>query len=193
MTTHRIARLTAVPKRAAAQRAYTITELLAVVVLLGLAATIAMPSPTPGESRKLDFAAIEIANAMRFARSEAMRTGDAKGFHQQWDAKQIRVFSIDTDSLPATIEYDVYHPVDKTLYVRQLKQQPFVFDGNIQNSPDYRGTCDATSKVYFDAGGTPWCSDPDDVLLERFDVKLTLGTSSRVVTLSGITGRVTIQ
>jgi prepilin-type N-terminal cleavage/methylation domain-containing protein len=186
-------RLTAVPRRVAAQRAYTLTELLAVVVLLGLAATIAMPSPTPGESRKLDLTAVEIANAMRFARSEAMRTGDTMGFHLQWGAKRIRVFSIDTDSLPATIEYDVYHPVDRNIYIRQFSQQPFAFDGNIQNSPSYRGTCNTTSTVYFDAGGTPWCSNPDDVLLERFDVKLTLGNSSRVVTLNGITGRVTIQ
>jgi len=193
MTTSCDFRVNAVPRRAAAQRAYTVTELLVVVVLLGLAATIAMPSPKPGESRKLDFAAVEIANAMRFARSEAMRTGDAKGFYQQSVAKRIRVFSIDTDSLPATIEYDVYHPVDKTLYVRQFKQQPYAFDGNIEIGPSYRSTCDTTSTVYFDAGGTPWCSDPADVLLKRFDVILTLGTSSRVVTLNGITGRVTVR
>jgi prepilin-type N-terminal cleavage/methylation domain-containing protein len=185
--------MTTVPRRAAAQRAYTIIELLTVVVLLGLAAIIAMPSPTLGESRKLDLTATEIANAMRFARSEAMRTGVAKGFHQQSDAKRIRVFSIDTDTLPVSIEYDVYHPVDKNIYVRQFEQQPFAFDGDIKNTPRYRGACSTTSIIYFDAGGIPWCSDPNDVLLEQFDVTLTLGTSSQVVTLDGITGRVTIQ
>jgi len=193
MTFPRVFRSTAAPKRAAAQRAYTVIELLVVVVLLGLAATIAMPSTTPGENRKLDLAATEIANAMRFARSEAMRTGDAKGFHQQWSSKRIRVFSIETDTSPATIEFDVYHPVDKNIYVRRFTQQPFVFGGRIENRPDYRGTCDTMSTVYFDAGGIPWCSDPDDVLLERFDVELALGANSRVVTLNGITGRVTIQ
>jgi len=192
MTSPRVFRLTAVPGRAG-QRAYTVVELLAVVVLLGVAASIAMPSSTPGESRKLDLAATEIANAMRFARSEAMRTGNAKGFRQQWLAKRIRVFSIDIETSPATIEYDVYHPVDKKLYAREFTQQPFAFNGEIQNSPAYRGTCSKGNAVYFDAGGTPWCSDPDDVLLKRFDVTLTLGASSRVVTLNGITGRVTIQ
>jgi len=193
MTASRAFGLTAVPRRAAAQRAYTIVELLAVVVLLGLAATIAMPSPTLGESRKLDLTAIEIANAMRFARSEAMRTGNATGFRQQSEAKRIRVFSIDIEISPATIEYDVYHPVDKKLFDREFTQQPFVFNGEIQNSATFRGTCDKLTRVYFDAVGTPWCADPVDVLLERFDVTLTLGASSRLVTLNGITGRVTIQ
>jgi prepilin-type N-terminal cleavage/methylation domain-containing protein len=193
MTALRVVRMTAVPRRAAAQRAYTIIELLAVVVLLGLAASIATSPPTIGESRKLDLTASEIANAIRFARSEAMRTGNATGFHHQRTAKRIRVFSIDTDSLPATIEYDVYHPLDRKLYVKEFEQQPFAFDGVMSNSIRYRGSCDAATEVYFDAGGIPWCSDPDDILLEEFQIKLTLGTKSRMVTLDGITGRVTVQ
>jgi type II secretory pathway pseudopilin PulG len=178
---------------AAAQRGYTIVDLLAVVVLLGLAASIVTAPPTLGESRKLDLTASEIASAIRFARSEAMRTGNPVGFHHQRVVKRIRVFSIDTDSFPATIEYDVYHPVDKKIYIRKFKEQPFAFDGDISNTKRYHGTCDAGVKVYFDGAGTPWCSDPDNVLLEEFEITLTLGDSSRVVTLSGINGRVSIQ
>jgi prepilin-type N-terminal cleavage/methylation domain-containing protein len=193
MTAPRDLKWTAVPRRAAAQRAYTIIELLAVVVLLGLAASIVTSPPTIGESRKLDLTASEIANAIRFARSESMRTGSERGFHHQRTVKRIRVFSIDTASLPATIEYDVYHPVDRNLYVKEFTQRPFTFDGDISNSIQYRGTCNAPSRVYFDAGGIPWCSDPDDILLEEFQITLTLGNESRIVTLNGITGRVTIQ
>ena len=36
-------------------------------------------------------------------------------------------------------------------------------------------------------------TDPETVLLEQFDVTLTLGPHSRVVTLHGISGRVTVQ
>jgi Tfp pilus assembly protein FimT len=186
-------RLNAVPRRAASQRAYTIVELLMVVALLGLATIIALPSSSLGESRKLDLTATEIANAIRFARSEAMRTGQTKGFNQQKSAKRIRVFSIDASASPATIDYDVYHPVDKNIYVRDFEQQPFAFDGDIKNRVGYRGTCTVATSVYFDAGGTPWCSDPGDVLLEEFEITLTLGADSRVVTLHGITGRVTIE
>ena len=179
--------------RVGAQRAYTITELLTVVVLIGLAATVALPSLTPGESRKLDLVATEMANAMRFARSEAMRLGVARGFRQHSGGKYIKVFSMDTGTTPATLVYDVYHPVDKQLYDRRFGKQPFGFDGNTGRTRTYRGTCDKPLNVYFDAGGTPWCADPDNVLLVRYEVRLTLGSSSRVVTLYGITGRVTIQ
>ena len=193
MTTSRVLRLTAAPKRAAAQRAYTIIELLAVVALIGLTASIVIPSATPGESKKLDLVAMEVANAMRFARSEAMRTGNTMGFQQQSAISRMRIFNIDIGSVPATFEYNVYHPVDKNLYTRSLGEPPFTFTGEVEHSSTYQGTCNLKSKIYFDADGTPWCTDPVTVLLERFDVGLKLGAGTRIVRLHGITGRVTIQ
>jgi prepilin-type N-terminal cleavage/methylation domain-containing protein len=193
MTIPSVLRLTATPQRAAGQRAYTIIELLAVVALIGLTASVLIPSAIPGESKKLDIVAMEVANAMRFARSEAMRTGNTLGFQQQSTINRMRIFNIDIGSVPATFEYNVYHPVDKDLYTRWFGEQPFAFNGEMQNLSTYQGTCNLKSKIYFDADGTPWCTDPVTVLLERFDVDLKLGTSSRIVTLHGITGRVTIQ
>ena len=193
MNAHRVRRLITGPKRAAEQRAYTLIEVLAVVVLIGLTATIAMPSVTPGESKKLDLVATETANAIRFARSEAMRTGNTMGFRYQINPHRIRVFNIDIDATPNTTDFDVYHPVDKNLYTRNFGQQPFAFGGGIDRSPDYRGTCNTPAKIYFDADGIPWCAAPSNVLLMRYEITLTLGSDSRVVTLNGITGRVTIQ
>jgi len=185
--------LIAMPKRAAAERGYTIVELLAVVALIGLTASIVLPSTIPGESKKLDLVAMEVANAMRFARSEAMRTGNTMGFQQQSDINRMRIFNIDIGSVPATFEYDVYHPVDKKIYTRWFGEQPFAFDGEVDHRSTYQGTCNLKSKIYFDADGTPWCTDPVKVLLERFDVELELGASSRIVRLHGVTGRVTIE
>jgi prepilin-type N-terminal cleavage/methylation domain-containing protein len=179
--------------RAVVQRAYTLTELLVVIILVGLAATVAMPSLAPGEGRKLDLVASEMANAIRFARDEAMRLGIPMGYRQQSSTRRIRVFSMDTGTTPATIVYDVYHPIDKQIYDRNFEQQPFAFTGGVSQTSTYRGTCNNPGSVFFDAGGIPWCADPDDVLLDRFNVTLTLGSSSRVITLHGITGRVTIQ
>ena len=178
---------------AVVQRAYTLTELLVVIVLVGLAATVAMPSLAPGEGRKLDLVATEIANAIRFARDESIRLGVPMGFRQQSSTRRIRVFSMDTGTTPATLVYDVYHPIDKQIFDRNFEQQPFAFTGSMNPTRTYRGSCSRPGSVFFDAGGIPWCSDPGDVLLDRFDVTLTLGTSSRVVSLNGITGRVTIQ
>ena len=177
----------------AGQRGYTLIELVLVVIIISALASIVLPALAPGQSIKLDLAATEIAAAMRFARIEALRLGVARGFRQESTAKRVRVFSMDTQTTPATLVYDIYHPVDKQLYDKSFAQQPFAFSGDMGNTPTYRGTCNTPENIYFDAGGIPWCADPDDILLERFDVTLTIGANSRVVTLHGLTGRVTIQ
>ena len=63
----------------------------------------------------------------------------------------------------------------------------------LTRTPDFRGACNVNGNVYFDANGTAWCADPDTVLLDKFELRLYLGTSQRLVTLNGITGRVTVQ
>ena len=179
--------------RTVMQRGYTLAELLVVVIIVGLLATVAMPSGSSGDAAKLDLVATEVADTIRFARGEAMRLGVARGFRQESSAKRIRVFRMDTVTTPATLVYDIYHSIDKHLYDREFEQRPFAFTGDMSDTATFRGTCNQAGNIYFDANGTPWCADPDNALLERFDVTLTLGQTSRVVRLDGITGRVTIQ
>lgn len=174
-------------------RGYTLAELLVVVVVVGLVATVAMPSLSSGDAAKLDLVAAEVADAIRFARAEAMRLGVARGFRQQSTAKRIRVFRMDTNTTPATLVYDIYQPIDKHIYDTEFDRQPFAFTGDIVRNATFNGTCNQTGNIFFDANGTPWCADPDNVLLDQFDVTLTLGQASRLVRLDGITGRVTIQ
>ena len=179
--------------RATTQRGYTLLELLVVATIVGLVATVAMPSSSSGNAATLDLVAAEVADAIRFARGEAMRLEVARGFRQHSGTKRIRVFSMDNATTPATLVYDIYHSVDKHLYDREFEQQPFAFGGTMTRIATFRGTCNQTGNIYFDASGTPWCANPDNVLVEQFDVTLTLGQVSRLVRLDGITGRVTIQ
>jgi prepilin-type N-terminal cleavage/methylation domain-containing protein len=171
----------------------TLVELLVVVSILGVVALVAIPDFSSGEPAQLDLAANEFAAAMRFARSEAMRLGSPRGFRQQSGQKRIRVFRPDTGTSPWTLNYDIHHPLSKQLYDIQLDTHPFAAADSLSRTPTFIGTCNVQGSIYFDNNGTPRCADPETVLLEQFDVTLTLGSHSRVVTLHGITGRVTIQ
>ncbi len=171
-------------------RGYTLTELLVVVVLLGLAAAIALPSFEPADDADLDLVTTEFANAIRFARSEAIRTGEPHGFRYLSAQKRIRVFSADTSTNPAGLLWDVRHPVDKTLYDYTLPAR-YLADGIVRDA-EFRGTCDTPGIVYFDANGTPWCNDPATVLVDTFTLRFNVEPIPEV-RLDGITGRVTVQ
>ena len=171
----------------------TLVELLVIIMILGIVAVVAIPDFRSGEPHQLKLAAEEFARAMRFARSEAIRLGSPRGFRQQSSQKRIRVFRPDTGVSPWALNFDVYHPLSKHLYDIQLDTHPFAAADVLSSNRVYRGTCNAPGKVYFDSNGTPWCADPETVLLEQFNVTFTLGSHSRVVTLQGITGRVTVQ
>ncbi len=175
------------------QRGYTLVELLIVVTVLAVIAAIAVPATSSSSDKPLDLAAQEFAAAMRFARSESIRTGEPHGFHEKSNNNQILVFRLDTGTSPATLIYDVYHPIDKSLYDFDLDLQSLAAADSISRITVYRGTCNQKNQIYFDANGTPWCSDPTTVLLESYDLTFLSGAAQRVVTLDKVTGRVTVQ
>jgi len=175
------------------QVGYTLIELVIVVTILAIVAAIVVPAASPNSEKPLDLAAQEFAAAMRFARSESIRTGDPHGFRQQSSAKRLRVFRLDQGTSPATLVYDVYHPIDKQLYDIDLDLVPLASADFVNRTAVFRGTCNQQGNIYFDGNGTPWCADPGTTLVERFEVDLVSGVGNRTVTLDAITGRVTVQ
>jgi type II secretion system protein H len=175
------------------EHGYTLAEILVVVAILGVAASIAIPDISTTNPGKLELAAEEFAQAMRFARSEAIRTGQPRGFRQQSAAKRIRVFRPDTGTSPWTLNYDVYHPLSKHPYDIDLNTHALALADSLDRDASFMGSCNASGKIYFDSNGIPRCADPETILVKQFDVTFTLGELTRVVTLHGITGRVTVQ
>jgi prepilin-type N-terminal cleavage/methylation domain-containing protein len=175
------------------QAAYSLLELSVVVLILGIVAAILVPDSTPTNQHKLDLAAQEFAAAMRFARSEAIRLGEPRGFRQESMQMRIRVFRPDIGTNPWTPIYDVYHPVSKKLYDIDLNTHPLASVDSITHSRVYRGSCNQAGIVYFDGQGIPRCTDPETVLLEQFELTFTLGNTSRLLRLDGISGQVNVQ
>ena len=54
---------------------FTLVEMLIVIVILGIVAKVALPLLGSNDPQKLSVAAEETANTLRFALSEAKRTG----------------------------------------------------------------------------------------------------------------------
>ena len=177
----------------ARQRGYTLTELVIVVTILGVIAVIAVPATTSGPNKDLDLAAAEFAAAMRFARSESIRTGQPHGFRFLTNQYRIRVFSADASGSPWAWVWDVYHPVDKNLYDHTFPADLAGTATPVVHAPVYRGTCDRPGAIYFDANGTPWCLEPETILLESYRLDFYTNAGNAAVVLDGITGRVTVQ
>ncbi|MGD8854298.1 MAG: GspH/FimT family pseudopilin [Gammaproteobacteria bacterium] len=171
----------------------TLLELLVVLSILGIVAAVAIPGLRSAERQKLDLAAQAFAEAIRLARSEAIRVGAPRGFHQSTSQKRIQVFRPDTSSTPWTPVYDVYHPVSRKLIDVELDKHPLAAADSLSRNAAFRGNCTTPGDIYFDARGTPWCTSPETVLLEQFDLTLTLGANTRKITLNGVSGRVKVQ
>lgn len=176
-----------------AQCGYSLLELTLVVLILGIMAAALVPSFFPANPEKLDLAAEIQAEAMRFARAEAMRRGVPMGFRQQNAQKRIRVYSLDTGTAPWTVVYDVYHPVSKKLWDVRLDDHPFAAADSVSAVKNFRGACNSAANVYFDKAGIARCADPETVPVESYVVTLTLGGETRTVSLDGFSGKVTVQ
>ena len=172
---------------------YTLTELVVVIGLLALLASVALPGTASSEHEELELAAAEFASAIRFARSESIRTGEPHGFRFLTNQYRIRVFSADTSGTPWTWVWDVYHPINKSLYDYTFPANLTGSEVPVLHTPVYRDNCDRNGVVYFDANGTPRCLDPETVLLESYRLDLYSSSGHAAVIVDGITGRVTVQ
>ena len=172
---------------------YTLTELVIVVTILAVVAAIAVPGQSSGDEKRLQSITEEFARAIRFARDESIRTGQPHGFRFLTNQYRIRVFSADTSGNPWTWVWDVYHPIDKRLYDYTYPAELIGTTVPVTHSPLYRGTCDRPGVIYFDANGTPWCLEPETVLLDTYRLDILVGDFSASVNLDGITGRVSVQ
>ena len=174
-------------------KGFSLLELLLVLMVLGIIAVAAIPGLSSGDHHRLELAAGEISGAIRFARSEALRSGQPHGFHLQTTELRIRVISADTGLNPWAPRYDVEHPGVHNFYDIKLADHPYAGIQSMVSNASFHGNCNDPDLIYFDASGVPWCGDGSGPLLERYDVTLSFGSQSHVVSLHGISGRVTIQ
>jgi prepilin-type N-terminal cleavage/methylation domain-containing protein len=174
---------------------YSLIEVIVVVSLLGFLASVMIPAAAPYQDQKLDLAATELTNALRFARDEAIRTGQYRAITINKDTGQVTVGQPAISGGEVTgLQSLSYNPIDKKVYDFNLNTlnknvvidpsaPPFTF----QNLAGARDTC------LFDAYGAPlMITTAKTYVLTAGSVVLKSGVNSRAVAIS-LVGRVTVQ
>ena len=177
---------------------YTLMEMLVVVAILGIIAVIAVPNIVADNREKLDLAASLVADAIRYSRSEAMRTGAAHGVTISQVTQLISVKQYDMSTDPVSTLAILRHPLSKQAYEFNISTQSTtsgVSISNAQDAFDYK-VLGRRRSLIFDAEGTPiWvvAAGPTTYLLNDSVIELSLGALQLQVQVAPYTGRVTIQ
>ena len=179
------------------QRGYSLPELLAVVIILGIAAAVAVPDISTTNPNTLDLAAEEVAQAIRFARSESLRTGEIHGVEISQSTQRVVAYKADLSTTPVSMDVILYHPVSKQKYDFDLDILPMTAGVSITNSQDpFLYATGRRNNLLFDTTGVPvWIvnSTSSTYILQDGMIQLSSGGDTRSVRVAQITGRVTVQ
>jgi prepilin-type N-terminal cleavage/methylation domain-containing protein len=180
------------------QAGYSLLELSVVVLILGIMAAVVIPDSAPSNQQKLDLAASQIAQAVRFAQNEAMRTGQHHGVTISQVTQTITVIKWDITTDPVSTELIPYHPVGKQSFAFDADQMSLAPGVSIINSSDIfnYSTVGRRRSLIFDQQGVPvWIQGSDDSVHRLIDgvVNLSNGKNQRNVAVAPLTGRVTVQ
>ncbi len=177
-----------------AARGYTLLELVIVTSILAVLAAVAVPSLNPSRTESLDLAAQTVADALRFAQAEAMRTGDVHLVEINRDSESVRVALADISGPDAVPVADLVHPITKQPYNFVLSDQPGLGGIELGARPFDYGSGANIEFVLFDARGLPFWKSSDSLqLLELGEIELEIAEVERSVFVAPLTGRVTFE
>ena len=179
--------------RVALQQGHTLIEMVIVVAIIGLMAVLTVPSAAPAKQRKLDLAGSAVADAFRFAREEARRTGIMHGVAMDIPDESLRVFRLDEGPDPNLKVFDVYHPVTKHLYAIQISGPPYSGVTLSGGGGQMVGTCNDPGNYAFDSDGVVRCVEPTATRIKNVEVELTVGQLTQSVVIDSYTGRLSVQ
>jgi prepilin-type N-terminal cleavage/methylation domain-containing protein len=180
------------------QAGFSLLEISVVVLILGIMAIVVIPDSAPSSQQKLDLAANQIAQALRFAQNEALRTGQHHGATISQVTQTITVIKWDLTTDPVSTELVPYHPVNKQSFVFDADTMSLAPGVSIINSSDIFNytTVGRRRSLIFDPRGVPvWVQGSDDSIHRLLDgvVQLSDGRDQRAVAVAPLTGRVTVQ
>ena len=178
------------------QAGVSLAEMLVVVAVLAVAATIAVPSADVVSPAVADAAASQVAEAMRFARREALRTRTYHVVRLDPAAQTLRVYRLRTSGPVAEDTANpVKHPVDRRTYLINFSKDPAA--ATIVGAVFRYQNGATTNYASFGPDGAPadihgWLLKDVDPLKNEGVVTIRRGNAERTVRLAPVTGRVTL-
>ncbi len=172
----------------------TLIELLIVISLLAVIAAVAIPNYSSDDTTQLEIAAANVVGAIRFAQSEAIRTGESYGIVADMASQSLRVYRVDTSVDPAVLRFDNHDPLTKQLYELKFsatESEVIMTDADFM----FVGASSPTDYLGF-SGGTGVPADADVGKLRMLDsayVRLSYKNNARTISISPLTARVTVQ
>lgn len=181
--------------QAPSHRGVTLLEMLIVVTLLAIVARISLPSLNGNDAQRLEVAASEVRDALRFARSEALRRGKSMLVDAESTPGQVRVMATSSACSSFSSFSAAIDPRSKSAYVVNITAG--AFSGAVAVTPNFLAAGSAYGGLIFDASGKP--ADVCQVSGKTSrgapeagsSVLLTLGAQTRSVFIDRDTGRIT--
>ena len=180
-----------------AHSGFTLFELLIVVVLLGIIASAAIPMLASNDPQKLNVAAEETANTLRFALSEARRTGGYVLVDGKSSSGHLKLFYSNSNANvpPAANTAPINDPLTKRAVNLNLGANSF--SSGVTLAPQFRAGGQPLPQLLIGPGlsqmqGFDGAGGGQGALQANSGVLLTLGTKSLTVGINELTGLVTL-
>ncbi len=176
----------------------TLVELLVVVSILGVVALVAIPNLSSGGAKRLDLATAEVVAAVRYARSEALRSGQIHGIQISQATQRVVVYKADLATDPVSMAVILSHPVDHKPYDFDFDTAAMTAGVSISNEDDpfVYYVAGRRKNLLFDASGQPvWIVSGTGTTwpLEDGMIQLDYRSQQRIVRVATLTGRVSVE
>lgn len=176
------------------QHGYTLVELAIVAALVAVFTAAALPDLRPSQYAKLDLATAQVAQTIRFARNEAIRTGNPIYVEIDWNTDRLLIAEADLSGATATPGATLRHPIDRKQLDYILSAAATTSGVEITGNPFDYPLGGTQPSVVFDGQGLPFRKAGGSYqLMTLGEINLALGDVQRTVFVAPMTGRVTIQ
>jgi len=175
-------------------RGYTLLELLAVLVILAIVASVAVPSFVgSNDEQRVKTAGQEVLNALRYARSESINKNTYHAVRVLADTT-VSVHELESPTDTLEVSNLSLHPHSKAPFTTQLNQNASTRGVSFVTAAGVflAGGTTFRKEIYFTPHGRPFAYDSTNTatFVSAVDLTIRVGGFGRVIELNAVSGLV---